>query len=137
MKQCPSCEEYFDLKTGTGSGGRNRVYCYACLPFGLPKPERVRLNQTLNVNRVAKLKLTTGCQVCGYNKCANALEFHHMITEDKQHNPSDLAKTSWVRFMKERALCIILCANCHREQQAGLISKEQLQEIFELQREVA
>lgn len=54
------------------------------------------------------------CQICGYNKCINALEFHHL--EDKKESPSFIImRWSWKRACEELKKCILLCANCHRE----------------------
>lgn len=61
------------------------------------------------------------CQVCGYRKCANALEFHHRDpTKDFVINKGTLAKFENVK--EELDKCALLCANCHREVHAGLIS---------------
>lgn len=57
-----------------------------------------------------------GCKVCGYNKCPEALEFHH-----KDPNTKDLSICKGVRnwgtdrLREEISKCIVVCANCHRE----------------------
>jgi len=57
-----------------------------------------------------------GCAICGYTKCDDALEFHHVNPKDKKFN---LATRSFNRVNKnivnEINKCILLCANCHRE----------------------
>lgn len=54
------------------------------------------------------------CCICGYNKCINALEFHHI--EGKEEKPSYVVmRWSWERAKKELEKCILVCANCHRE----------------------
>lgn len=64
-------------------------------------------------------KLSKGCSVCGYNKCAEALEFHH--PNDDKSFYIGYALTSRVDRIKleeikeEMNKCIVLCANCHRE----------------------
>ncbi|MFH1944185.1 MAG: hypothetical protein ABIK95_01025 [Acidobacteriota bacterium] len=56
------------------------------------------------------------CQVCGYNKCPEALEFHHLEESEKDFGISDKGYTrSWSRIKEELSKCILLCANCHRE----------------------
>lgn len=59
---------------------------------------------------------TTGCQICGYNKCADSLEFHHRDPNTKELTIS-AAVRAWgpERLKEELSKCIILCANCHRE----------------------
>lgn len=56
------------------------------------------------------------CKLCGYNKCIEALEFHHLDESKKEANPSHvIMKWSWERAKKELEKCILLCANCQRE----------------------
>jgi hypothetical protein len=56
------------------------------------------------------------CQKCGYNKCMEALEFHHLEKNEKEESPSYvIMRWSWERAKKELEKCILLCANCHRE----------------------
>lgn len=63
------------------------------------------------------------CQVCGYNKCSRALEFHHLDPNTKEFGISKDGQTrGWTRVKKELDKCAILCANCHREVHAGLIT---------------
>ena len=56
------------------------------------------------------------CQSCGYNKCLEALEFHHIDPKQKDFSISQYGHSrSWERVRKELDKCVILCANCHRE----------------------
>lgn len=56
------------------------------------------------------------CQVCGYNRCIDALEFHHVNSSGKDFSISEKGYTrSWVRVKEELDKCMLLCANCHRE----------------------
>ena len=59
------------------------------------------------------------CEKCGYNKCIEALEFHHIDESTKEFAVSGSTK-SLERQKKEADKCIMLCANCHRELHAGL-----------------
>lgn len=55
------------------------------------------------------------CQNCGYMKCLDALEFHHYMNI-KNFGISQKGYTrSWEKVKAELDLCILLCANCHRE----------------------
>lgn len=55
------------------------------------------------------------CELCGYNKCIEALEFHH-FTNIKTFGISHKGYTrSWEKVQAELDLCQLLCANCHRE----------------------
>ena len=60
------------------------------------------------------------CQVCGYNKCITALEFHHLDPSKKDFTISGGTK-SFEKLKPEIDKCICVCANCHREIHSGLI----------------
>lgn len=66
------------------------------------------------------------CQLCGYDRCDEALEFHHPDSSDKDFGISAKGYTrSWTKVKEELDKCILLCANCHREVHAGLqLSRE-------------
>jgi hypothetical protein len=59
------------------------------------------------------------CEICGYNKCLNALEFHHSDPATKEFNISDRI-TTFEDIQAELDKCHLLCANCHREVHDGL-----------------
>ena len=59
------------------------------------------------------------CEVCGYNKCLEALEFHHIDETTKEFAVSGSTK-SLEKQKREADKCYMLCANCHRELHAGL-----------------
>ena len=61
------------------------------------------------------------CQICGYIKCNQALEFHHLNQKQKDFGLSAKGLTrSWLKIKKELDKCVMLCANCHRELHAGI-----------------
>jgi len=55
------------------------------------------------------------CKKCGYDKCKNALCFHHVNDKEKEISLSLTAILSWTKIQKELDKCEILCANCHME----------------------
>ena len=61
------------------------------------------------------------CFLCGYHRCNAALEFHHL---DKTTKSFGLSRKgiirSWESIMKELYKCVMICANCHREVEAGV-----------------
>lgn len=60
------------------------------------------------------------CIHCGYNKCPDALEFHHMNPAQKDFTLSGNGHCkSWEKVKAELDKCILLCANCHRELHAS------------------
>ena len=60
------------------------------------------------------------CQNCGYNKCIDALEFHHIDPSKKEFTIAHVSTPSWDRLKKELDKCILLCSNCHKEEHARL-----------------
>jgi transposase len=61
------------------------------------------------------------CRLCGYDRCIAALEFHHLRPNEKQFELSrhGVAR-SLARARVEAAKCVLLCANCHAEVEAGV-----------------
>ena len=61
------------------------------------------------------------CEQCGYDRCIDALEFHHRDPALKDFSISSKGYTrSWEKVVKELDKCVMLCANCHRELHAKL-----------------
>lgn len=61
------------------------------------------------------------CQLCDYNRCNGALEFHHIDEKTKSFDLSTGGLTrSWAKIKEELNKCILVCANCHREIHSGL-----------------
>jgi len=60
-------------------------------------------------------KLTKGCSICGYNKCAFVLDFHHDKGKNYEIPRMANSHNSMERLKEEIKNCIVLCANCHRE----------------------
>jgi hypothetical protein len=58
------------------------------------------------------------CEMCGYDKYAGALEFHHK--DPTQKDPTGLRAYKLERLFAEVDKCMLLCANCHREEHARL-----------------
>ncbi len=66
------------------------------------------------------------CEICGYNKCESALEFHHLNPEEKEFAISSKGYTrSFELCKKEVDKCILVCANCHRE-----IHENEIEKLF-------
>ena len=57
-----------------------------------------------------------GCSICSYNKCPDALHFHHVDPKTKKFGISASGLTrSWDKIKAELDKCVLLCANCHAE----------------------
>jgi hypothetical protein len=55
------------------------------------------------------------CKNCGYNRCLNALSFHHRNPRTKKFNVAGNYNRSWKANLAEAKKCDILCMNCHTE----------------------
>ena len=63
------------------------------------------------------------CQECGYRKCPAALEFHHIDPKIKSFSISSGKTRSWDKIKIELDKCILLCSNCHKEEEFKLKSE--------------
>lgn len=59
------------------------------------------------------------CERCGYSKCLWALDFHHKNPAEKLFMISSSPTRSLsASVMAEIDKCLLLCSNCHREEEA-------------------
>lgn len=70
-----------------------------------------------NLKFVNRVKSIYGCQICGYKKLNQALEFHHLDSIEKDSSISKLCSGSYgiKKLKKELRKCVLLCCRCHRE----------------------
>lgn len=65
---------------------------------------------------------SSGCSVCGYDRCTQALDLHHLDSSTKEETVSNLIYRRGIKYVEaELKKCVVLCANCHREHHAGLL----------------
>lgn len=108
-KICPKCGKSFFPK----KYGHTRRYCFECVPDGI-------YSNGASMRRLIKKWALdykgSHCELCGYNKCTDALEFHHLDPDQKDFSISDRdIKLDWGKIKNELDKCILICANCHRE----------------------
>ena len=61
------------------------------------------------------------CERCGYDKCVDSFDFHHRDPAQKDFGIGSAGVTrSWEKTKKELDKCLLLCANCHREEHYNL-----------------
>jgi len=61
-------------------------------------------------------KKTLKCEVCGYDKCPESLDFHHEDSDKKEFSiGQSLTKYGREIILFEIKKCKVFCANCHRE----------------------
>ena len=139
MRKCLKCDKTFPWRIWVNgilkSLSTNRKYCLECSPFGehntkilddKPKVNKKKSwNPKYNKYRI-KMKQKAveykggKCQVCGYNKCIQALQFHHLDPTHKDFSIAHVTR-SWEGIKKEIDKCILVCGNCHVEIHNGLI----------------
>ncbi len=62
------------------------------------------------------------CEVCGYDRCEGALQFHHLDPTTKSFGIAAKGFTrAWKTVQAEAAKCALLCGNCHTEVEEGLV----------------
>lgn len=80
--------------------------------------KKQKSNHVINWKRRKKEELVLykggKCEKCGYNKCIEALEFHHLNPLEKDFTISG-SNLKIETLKKEVDKCILVCANCHRE----------------------
>jgi hypothetical protein len=95
------------------SDGRPYSYCKVCW-------NNIRKEKFVSNKSQAVEYLGGSCQICGYSKCHEALEFHHKDPTKKDFGISKYRGVDIERIKPELDKCVLLCANCHRETHAGL-----------------
>ncbi len=69
---------------------------------------------------------------CGYDRCHEALDFHHLDPSVKERNMGNIRANpiAWDKIVIELRKCVLLCANCHREHHAGILETELTESSF-------
>lgn len=64
-----------------------------------------------------------GCQICGYSKCVQSLDLHHIDPTKKQFSFGAIRANpkAWLTIVEELRKCVLLCSNCHGEFHAGVV----------------
>jgi len=61
------------------------------------------------------------CAICGYRRYLGALQFHHVDPKTKRFGIASGGVTRGIARAREEARkCVLLCANCHAEVEAGV-----------------
>lgn len=114
MKTCGICgwegedEDFASVKRGI-NGRRRGSTCKLCWNKMIADRHR---------RRKAKVIALMGgkCQQCGYRKNLSSLDLHHLDPSEKEMMWGDLSKKPWAVILSEIKKCVLLCANCHREE---------------------
>jgi transposase len=106
-----SCAQHGVTAFRLGSGG------YRCAKCGREAVVRRRRK----VKAILVDEAGGECSICGYSRCVAALVFHHVSPRDKRFSISERGVArSLARAREEASKCVLLCANCHAEVEAGV-----------------
>lgn len=92
---------------------------------GFYRCKQCRLDRVADRRREIKRMLVEEaggkCLICGYHRCQQALQFHHLDPRMKSfHLGQGGLSRSLARCRAEARKCALLCANCHAEVEAGI-----------------
>jgi hypothetical protein len=73
------------------------------------------------VKRILVAEAGGCCAVCGYDRCIVNLHFHHVDPATKAFGITMARGKSLSAYRAEATKCVLVCANCHGEIEAGLI----------------
>jgi len=113
VRRCPVHGE--ERHYAVASQGRVRFRCRRCVGEAVTRRHR-KLKQLL-VDEAGG-----GCAVCGYARCTGNLHFHHVVPSEKSFEIQMGSGKSLSAYREEARKCVLVCANCHGEIEAGLIA---------------
>ena len=122
IKKCEICNNDFETLPNGGS----RKYCFECSPSYPKGGSRAKTITALRraMKKEAVKRKGSKCEICGYDKCIDALVFHHKNPEEKDFGLAESGTThSWEEYLAEIEKCELLCANCHAEEHWKLNNK--------------
>jgi len=95
--------------------GRGSYRCAKCRAEAAGRRRRV-------IKRTLVEEAGGRCLICGYSRCQRALQFHHLDPATKKfHLGHGGHCRSLARSRAEASKCVLLCANCHAEVEAGIV----------------
>jgi hypothetical protein len=114
LKRCKTCFEFLPLSEFYSRGGkRKHEYVSQCKECA-----RKRLIQNGRDLKAKCVEYKGGkCELCGYDKCMAALDFHHTDPTQKDFSVSHSfygGVKDMQRIKKEIDKCLLVCSNCHR-----------------------
>ena len=93
---------------------RPRWYCKRCVAENVTRRHQ-------KVRRILVEEVGGCCAICGYNRALVNLHFHHVDPKQKSFSVNSGVGKAIATLRAEAAKCVLVCANCHGEIEAGLI----------------
>ena len=111
---CPTCGTTNAQDFGRAKRDRARKYCKSC--------DNLQTCKRLEGYKKDAVNYKGGkCEICGYNKCMKALDFHHKDPKSKDPNFDGMRNWKLEKRKQELDKCALLCRNCHAEVHAGVV----------------
>lgn len=96
-------------------GSEPRLRCAKCRSEAVARRRR-------KVKEILVAEAGGECLLCGYSKHTAALQFHHVEPSTKSFGLGVRGITRSIAKLREEASkCVLLCANCHAEVEAGAV----------------
>ena len=110
------CKRHGAVEFGNYSSGagRFRWMCKRCIAEAVTRRHQ-------KVKRILVEEWGGGCAICGYDKSVVSLHFHHVDPATKRFAVNMAHGKSLAAFRAEAEKCVLVCANCHGEIEAGII----------------
>jgi hypothetical protein len=106
MYECRICKKYYK-----GGHRQCKGICASC-----------RVSESRRKKKTELVEYKGGkCIICNYNKCQQALQFHHKDPSIKEFSLANSGTMDLEKLKNEVDKCLLVCANCHGEIHAGLI----------------
>lgn len=117
MKICSLCKKeqpFSNFYPNTGTKDGFGSWCRGC--------DKIQQRIKKKKRKETCVKYLGGkCKLCGYSRCLQALDFHHKNPKEKDFGISG-NKMDWTKIKNELDKCVLLCANCHREEHERIAS---------------
>lgn len=128
---CIECSPYAAKKNGTYKKKKRELIkekriCKTCGKEFFQKTRALECStckaKAIRARNKTKIHTYLGgkCVICGYNKCSDALDIHHIDPSTKCFDLSSAYHLSFTSLVEEAKKCVLLCSNCHRELHAGV-----------------
>lgn len=95
--------------------GESCVRCRKCNSAGVARRRR-------RVKEILVAEAGGRCRICGFDQSPVALEFHHLDPTTKSFGIAAAGISRSIDASRaEAAKCVLLCANCHAQVEAGVL----------------